>query len=231
LRSFGKKGGSQTAGGSSGGSPNAGKSGKGGKKPQMSKKGMREKGVCFNCHEQGQVDRDCPHPRKDGQKSDSKLNTAPESNSIRIQAPDGKGKRNLYHQKRDSRSYSNVVSGQSPHPSPNIPAIGLKEPATSSTSESSAKPKPKPMFAKLSINGVTAKSLIDTGSSDDFIGTHFATINRLSVRNRETPVPIQQAIKGSKPKTNATTKGGIKFGEWTKKLEAHVAGYDAIIGH
>ena len=234
-RSFGKKGGSQAAGGSgsSGGNSNAGNTsksgGKGGKKPQMSKKEMREKGVCFNCYGQGHLARDCPHPRRDGQQK--KTDSKPESNSIRIQAPDGKTKRNLYHQKRDSRSYSNVVSGQSPPPSPNIPAIGLKE--TSSTSESSANPKPKPMFAKLPINGVESKSLIDTGSSDDFIGTHFATVNRLSVRNRETPVAIQQAIKGSKPKTNATTKVGIQFGEWTKNLEAHVAGlagYDAIIG-
>ena len=45
---------------------------------------------------------------------------------------------------------------------------------------------------------------------------------------------IQQAIKGSKLKTNATTcTVAVKFGEWTKKLEANVAGlagYDAIIG-
>jgi len=75
--------------------------------------------------------------------------------------------------------------------------------------------------------------LIDTGSSDHCIGAPFTTVNRLSVRNREIPVPIQQATKGCKPKTNATTKVAIKFGKWTKNLEAHVAGlagYDAIIG-
>ena len=234
-RPFGKKG-SRTGGGNGSGNSNSNagntskSGGKGGKKPQMSKKEMREKGVCFNCYEQGHLARDCPHPRRDGQKkSDSK----PESNSIRIQEPDVKAKRNLYHKKRDSRSYSNVVSGQGPPPPPppHIPAIGLKE--TTPISDSSVKPKPPPMFAKLPINGVESKSLIDTGSSDDFIGTHFATVNRISVRNRETPVAIQQAIKGSKPKTNATAKVGIQFGEWTKNMEAHVAGlagYDAIIG-
>ena len=133
-----------------------------------------------------------------------------------------------YGQQRDGRKYSDVVTGKATLP--NLPPIGLKEqPPASKTSVV----KPKPMFATLEINGVKSKSLIDTGSSDDFIGTHFATVNRLSVRNREAPVAIQQAIKGSKPKTNAITKVGIKFGEWTKNLEAHVAGlagYDVIIG-
>jgi hypothetical protein len=44
---------------------------------------------------------------------------------------------------------------------------------------------------------------------------------------------IQQAVKGSKPKTNAVTTVKAKFGEWVKTLKAHVAGlagYDAIIG-
>ena len=45
---------------------------------------------------------------------------------------------------------------------------------------------------------------------------------------RELPLPIQQVVKGSKP---AAIK--VKFGEWTKTLNAHaagLAGYDAIIG-
>jgi hypothetical protein len=89
------------------------------------------------------------------------------------------------------------------------------------------------MSGTLEVNGVKAKVLIDSGSSNDFIGTHFATINRLSVKNREAPLPIQQEIKGSKPKTNAVTKKNVKFGEWNKELEAHIAGsagYDVLIG-
>ena len=226
-------------GNSGGGGENSGnavgssKSGKGGKKSQMSKQEMRKKGICFNCHEAGHIASNCPHPRRDGKKPETKQTA--EANSIRLATqPSPKTtpttpirKPNLYDQKRDNRTYSNVVTGKASLPT--IPAIGLKETPT----PNSVPVRPKPMFATLTIDSVKSKALIDTGSSDDFIGTHFATINRLSVKNRETPVTIQQAIKGSKPKTNATTTVAVKFGEWTKKLEAHVAGlagYDAIIG-
>lgn len=230
------------SGGNSGGSGNAGKpgnaspksSGKGDGKKRASRQEMRKKGICFNCSEQGHIAKNCPHPRRDDSKSASA-----EVNSIRI-AEDArevksppkptaskKKQRKLYDQKRDERSYRDVVTGKATL-GPTIPAIGLKE--TTATPETT---KPKPMFTTLEMNGVKAKILVDTGSSADFVGTHFATTNRLSVRNREQPVSIQQAIKGSKPKTNATTKVEIKFGEWTKVTEAHVAGlagYDAIIG-
>ena len=213
------------------GSGNAGssKSEKDTGKKQMSKKEMRQKGICYNCYEKGHIASDCPHPRRDGKTETTKQGASPEANSIRIKPQPTKNVRKpMSNQQRDGRKYSDVVTGKASLP--DIPAIGLKEESSAPTNSVA---KPKPMFATLEINGVKSKSLIDTGSSDDFIGTHFATVNRLSVKNRETPVTIQQAIKGSKPKTNATTTVGIKFGEWTKKLEAHVAGlagYDAIIG-
>ena len=90
---------------------------------------MREKDVCFNCHEQGHDVRDCPHARMEGRTTDSKSNNGPESNSIRIQSSDGQGKRSLYDQKRDSRRYSKVVSGQSLPPPPNIRAINEPTPS------------------------------------------------------------------------------------------------------
>lgn len=235
----GNQSGNGGAGGASndGGSGNATgswRTGKDGGKKQMSRLEMRKKGICFNCHEAGHIASNCPRPRRDGRKTETTRqggDLSPEANSIRIEPEPTNDARKAHHdQQRDGRRYSDVVTGKATLP--NLPPIGLKE-ELSASSQTQSTAKPKPMFATLEINGVKSKSLIDTGSSDDFIGTHFATVNRLSVRNREKPVTIQQAIKGSKPKINATTTVGVKFGEWTKKLEAHVAGlagYDAIIG-
>ena len=117
----------------------------------------------------------------------------PESNSIRLPKP-------TINSKKDGRSYCEVVSGvrKSESPSPNIPTI-VVVPESANTENK----KPPPMSAMIPINGVQSKCLIDTGSSDDFLANHFTTVNRVSVCKRETPLSIQQAVKGSKPKTNA----------------------------
>ena len=110
-----------------------------------------------------------------------------------------------------------------PHRNPAIPTISI----------ANGDAKPPPMFGYIPINGVLSKTLFDTGGSDDFVGTHFATTNRVSTKRYENPLSIQQAIQGSKPKCNATAVVNIKFGEWTRKSPAYVArlaGYDAIIG-
>ena len=86
------------------------------------------------------------------------------------------------------------------------------------------------MYGYIPINGVLSKTLFYTGGSDDFVGTHFVTTNKISAKRYENPLPIQQAVQGSKPKCNATN---IKFGEWTRKSPTYVArlaSYDAIIG-
>ena len=82
------------------------------------------------------------------------------------------------------------------------------------------------------MNGVPAKTLIDFGFSDDFIGNRFVTVNKVSTKKRDVSLLIQQVVKGSKPKSNAIVVVNVKFGEWTKILNAHgagLAGYDAII--
>ncbi|TMC16719.1 MAG: hypothetical protein E6J34_19695 [Chloroflexi bacterium] len=128
----------------------------------------------------------------------------------------------------DGRTYREALLGKPTVP--NVPTIAL---SAKTTPKSALEQKPPPMFTTIIINGVPAKTLIDTGSSDDFIGNHFVTVNKIPVKKREQPLPIQQAVKGSKPKSNATALIKVEFGDWTKTLNAHaagLAGYDAIIG-
>jgi len=92
--------------------------------------------------------------------------------------------------------------------------------------------KPPPMYGYISINGVLSKTLFNTSRSDDFLGTHFVTTNKISMKRYKNPLPIQQAIQDSKPKCNAMAIVNMKFGEWTRKSPAYVArlaGYDVII--
>ena len=70
-----------------------------------------------------------------------------------------------------------------------------------------------PMFTTILINGIPTKALIDSGASDNFLGTHFATTNHVSVKRSEAPLAIHQAICGSKPKSNATAVVNVKMGD------------------
>ena len=219
-KSNSRGGGTNSAAGSSG---NQKKSNDKDKKKKMSRDEMRKAGICFECGEKGHISRDCPKKKKKKTETETSAVTVHESNSIVVKPP-----KKSYDQPRDGRSYSNVVSGsasEKPHV-PTIPAIG-------SGSTSGPESHPPPTVTTIPINGVPSRVLCDSGSSDDLLATHFATVNRVSVKKREVPLAIQQAIKGSKPKTNAMASIDVQFGEWTKRLEAHVAGlagYDAIIG-
>ena len=142
------------------------------KRDEPSKNQMRKEGLCFTCKKQGHMARDCPQNEN-----------KPETNSIRIAAnADAKTKVAQY-SKRDGRSYSDVVSNKL-QSKVYVPTIAIPE-------EPHASPKPPPMMTTIVINGVPAKTLIDTGSSDDFVGTHFVTTNRVSVQKHENPLSIQ----------------------------------------
>jgi hypothetical protein len=176
--------------------------------------------------------KDCPKKEEKPESNAISLlpENSPESNAISVPAKRHPSVNSV----KDRRSYSDVVSGKWEHTvsqNPNVPTISIIQ--KSEDGSKTEREKPPPMITTIPIEGVPVKTLIDSGSSDDFLGSHFATINRISVHKRETPLSIQQAVKGSKPKTNAITSVKAKFGEWTKTLKAHVAGlagYDAIIG-
>ena len=186
-----------------------------------SKDQLKKEGKCYECLEKGHLAKDCPKKKKEKKEKEKDSKSTPESletSAIRLTNP-------MISSKKDGRTYREVVSGQPE--SPKVPTISVVE------KPEVTEKKPPPMTAMIPINGVPSKCLIDTGSSDDFLATHFATVNRISVRKRATPLSIQQAVKGSKPKTNAVASVNVQFGEWTKTLKAHVAGlagYDAILG-
>ena len=68
-KSYRRRGQSGSGGDKGSGNAGSSKSEKDTGKNQMSKKEMRKKGICFNCHEAGHVASDCPHPRRDGKEA------------------------------------------------------------------------------------------------------------------------------------------------------------------
>ena len=89
------------------------------------------------------------------------------------------------------------------------------------------------MFTTMSINDILVKVLVHSGASDNFLGTHFAMTNCVLIKRSKAPITIQQAICGSKPKSNATLVVNVKMGDWMLKLKSYMAGlvgYDSIIG-
>ena len=182
---------------------------------------MRKEGMCFTCKEKGHVAKDCPH------KAES---NSIENNSIRIQET-LPPRRKAGNSKNDGRSSRDVLANtpkdKDASPKVVVPTIAIQnvEPLT---------PKPKPpMFMVILINSVPVKVLIDSGASDNFLRTQFAMTNYVSGKGSEAPLAIQQAIRGSKPKSNATAVVNVKMGDWTLKMKSYVAGlagYDGIIG-
>jgi hypothetical protein len=86
----------------------------------------------------------------------------------------------------------------------------------SNGTENSAEPLPRleePLIARIHINNVEARCLIDTGASGDFVSSQFTFVNRLKHRKLKEPIPIQQAVKGSKPKCNAITTPTLRIGD------------------
>src|SRR5437762_3140016 len=190
---------------------------------ELTRNQMRKEGLCFTCKEKGHVADDCPQ-----KKAESKTI---ENNSIRIAtAPPPRPQRKAISSKNDGRSYRDVLAST---PKDKDALLKIVVPTIAIQNVDPPKHEPPPMFTTILINSVPAKVLIDSGASDNFLGTHFATTNRVSVKRSEAPLAIQQAIRGSKPKSNATAVVNVKMGDWTLRMKSYVAGlagYDAIIG-
>jgi RNase H-like domain found in reverse transcriptase/Integrase zinc binding domain/Retrotransposon gag protein/Retroviral aspartyl protease/Reverse transcriptase (RNA-dependent DNA polymerase)/Chromo (CHRromatin Organisation MOdifier) domain/Zinc knuckle len=212
-----------------------GKPGK--KRDKPSHEDARKQGLCFYCGKKGHLSKECPD------KASVEVNSIRvlELNRTELAKPsvdDSKPRKDWTAARRDGRRYSDVVSAKpattevssnlpkensrSPNP-PKIPTISISKQFS----------KPPPLYGYIMVNGVKTKTLFDTGASDDFVSTQYVSINRVPVKQHGTPMAIQQAVQGSKPKSQAKASLTLEFGEWKKTLSAHtarLAGYDLMLG-
>jgi transposase InsO family protein len=211
-------------------------------KPEITYDEVRKLGLCRYCKEKGHMRKDCPKLKK----------TNPQVNSIVINInPSHPPQIHREHHRlptvnkirqgyatKDARSYRDAALGRTPAPKLEAPSwsVNRKEDRQDHQNISMADlpALEEPFIANFTINNTRARCLIDTGASGDFLSTHFAHVNKVRHRKLVEPIPIQQAVKGSKPKCNSVAKVTFTFGKsWTKKSSMyviHLANYDAIIG-
>ena len=133
--------------------------------------------MCFTCKEKGHVAKDCPH------KAES---NSIENNSIRIQET-LPPRRKAVNSKNDGRSYRDVLANT---PKDKDASTKVVVPTIAIQNVNQPKTKPPSMFTMIMINDIPAKVLIDSGASDHFLGTHFATTNCVLVKRSEVPLAI-----------------------------------------
>lgn len=161
-------------------------------KPKPSKDQLRKEGKCYKCHEKGHLTKECPKKKeKDGEKLEiSAISLAMARNDYSIK-PRHPKRPTTISSRTDERSYREVVLGKPKSTEPQalyVPTIAV---ASENGEPEEAEAKPPPMVGEILINGVPIKMLFDTGSSDDFLRTHFANVNRVSVQKHQMPVTVQ----------------------------------------
>ena len=85
----------------------------------------------------------------------------------------------------------------------------------------------------ITINGVKAYTLFDSGSTTDAISPDFARVSNVPILRLEKPATLQLGCSGSRLKINFTTIAVVEFGSTTAKNYLDIANldkYDCILG-
>ena len=91
----------------------------------------------------------------------------------------------------------------------------------------------QPIVTKMSLNGLEAVVMFDTGSTADAVSPEFARVAEVRVSPLTVPVPVQLGCKGSKAKITHGTDCTVKFGTINGSHYFDIVNidrFDAIIG-
>jgi len=89
------------------------------------------------------------------------------------------------------------------------------------------------LAAYITMNGVKAYTLFDSGSTTDAVSPDFTRVANIPVYELEKPLTLQLGCTGSRSKINFGTESRIKFGSIAKDTYLDVANldkYDSILG-
>jgi hypothetical protein len=206
-------------------------------KPEISRQEADCRGLCRHRKEYGRLRRDCPKLWQ--QPTANAMSLIPDLRAAFEQVPLPSGQIRLPTVNKLRQGYA-VKDATLDKPKLQTPvdkekiaiATGEQHDSTHSSTLSSLPKLEEPVVAQIRINNVEARCLIDTKASGDFISSHVTFVNHLKHRKLDSAIPIQQAVKGSKPKCNAVATFTPKFGDLNKKTSmyvVHLANYDAII--
>jgi len=91
----------------------------------------------------------------------------------------------------------------------------------------------QPLVAKMTINGLDAVVMFDTGSTSDAVSPKFAQVANMKIHSLDVPMGIQLGCKGSKSKIVFGTSGPVRYGSivGTHYFDVvNIDRFDAIIG-
>jgi hypothetical protein len=89
------------------------------------------------------------------------------------------------------------------------------------------------LAAYVTINGVKAYTLFDSGSTTDAVSPDFTRVANVPIYELEKPLTLQLGCAGSRSKINFGTESQIKFGSIANNTYLDVANldkYDSILG-
>jgi hypothetical protein len=89
------------------------------------------------------------------------------------------------------------------------------------------------LVAKMTINGLDAVVMFDTGSTSDAVSPKFARVANMKIHSLDVPMGIQLGCKGSKSKIVFSTSGPVRYGSivGTHYFDVvNVDRFDAIMG-
>jgi len=90
-----------------------------------------------------------------------------------------------------------------------------------------------PLVAKMTINGLDAVVMFDTGSTSDAVSPEFARVANMKIHSLDVPMGIQLGCKGSKSKIVFSTSGPVRYRSivGTHYFDVvNIDQFDAIIG-
>ncbi|KAE9393817.1 hypothetical protein BT96DRAFT_753343, partial [Gymnopus androsaceus JB14] len=92
---------------------------------------------------------------------------------------------------------------------------------------------PRPVIIVVKINDNPVRALIDSGSLADFMSTSLADQLKVNKKYMKDPIPLHQAIQGSRSKIHCRTTANLKYQDIDKDhyfYIANVSNYDLILG-
>ena len=168
-------------------------------RPEITRAECDRRGLCRHCKEAGHLRRDCPELRR-VQPSAHALDLHDAFEQVPLRPTVNKVRQG--YAVKDTRSYRDAALGKPRLEAPSwsvdkakIVKSGDHAPNISiETNDHEPDPElprlEEPLIARIRINGVEARCLINTGASGDFVSSHFAFVSRLKARKLQAPIPI-----------------------------------------
>ncbi|KZS93895.1 hypothetical protein SISNIDRAFT_395303, partial [Sistotremastrum niveocremeum HHB9708] len=89
------------------------------------------------------------------------------------------------------------------------------------------------LAAFISVNGIKAHALFDTGCESTMMSQQFADVNKIKLQEFSNPMPLQLAVKGSRSVVYYGSQAQVTHGPIDRKVQFDIINldtYDVVFG-